>query len=174
MREGEPPRSNAKLRDFAQGTRHHNRAIWHYVVQTRTKLCPTEDADRLRDSHLVAIWPATRAQRAPHPGRTGKRPPQGGWLALAAVLFGGIGLGPLNAAFADAHGGHQGHGAAVEPIPEHCLFCIDGVSPSMPTQAPPIAAGQAKARLEPALFQPQPRSRRPARRSARSPPLFLL
>ena len=130
--------------------------------------------DESMDSHSIAKHPARHASRAPHRGRTAQRPLRGGWLALAAILFGGIGLGPLNAAFADTHSQHQGHGAVIEPIPEHCLFCVDGVSPSLPQHASQLATTPAKARPERALSEPQVRSRRPARLSARSPPLFLL
>ena len=95
-------------------------------------------------------------------------------MALSAILFGGILLGPLNAALAEDHSGHQKHGALVEPIPEHCLFCVDGVAPSLSLDAPEIAPNEAGAALKPALYAPPALSRCPVPASARGPPHFLL
>lgn len=109
----------------------------------------------------------------PLPANTLNQAPRGTGLALAAVLFGGLLLGPLNAAFADDHSGHQGHGALIEPIAEHCLFCIDGVTPSLSLDPPGFAANGAKSAPKPAPYAPPALSRRPALASARGPPHFL-
>ncbi len=102
------------------------------------------------------------------------RAPRGNGLALAAILFGGLLIGPLNAALAEDHSGHQGHGAVVEPIPEHCLFCVDGVAPSLSPQPPEFARNEAVAARKPAPYAPPALCRRPTPASARGPPGFLL
>ena len=110
----------------------------------------------------------------PKLAKTMNRAPRGNWLALAAILFGGLLIGPLNAAFAVDHSGHQGHGAAVEPIPEHCLFCVDGVAPSLSLDPPEFVPNEAGAVQQPAPCAPPAPFLRPKPASARGPPRLLL